>query len=346
MALYLETQKRRSWQKLLNGLDRFLRPHINDGAILAISGGPDSRALLESVARWPGRMGKRIMIVTFDHGLRPESEAEAEFVLMRSLRLGFEAKRICLSFLGVRDEETLRNARYEELASITNKEKIPVVCTAHHASDNAEGYLMGLLGCGSSVAIEPVAIRDDMVLIRPFLELKKRDLIGALSMANYCDFAVDPSNGDGMNARAKIRRGLLPELTFHEPYIDDRLNLFAKRNRGLLRHLEQFADNILIKDDSQAFIDHHRTNDPEVIAMAITRALVYLCPKKDLRNLGKVIESIKRIYDLQALTGSTANQGLDRPFSGITVKGLKTRIFEVSGATIKLEAKGISITRI
>ena len=52
---FLKTEKRRALQPLWNTFDEHLKPHENRGLLLAVSGGPDSLALLESFVRWPNR---------------------------------------------------------------------------------------------------------------------------------------------------------------------------------------------------------------------------------------------------------------------------------------------------
>ncbi|HEY4222182.1 MAG TPA: ATP-binding protein, partial [Myxococcota bacterium] len=84
-------------------------------AVLAVSGGPDSRALLEVVARWPGRSHVVVTVASVDHGTRPESGAEADAVVARAHALGFDAVVLRLDFAHGRGEGPLRDARYRAL---------------------------------------------------------------------------------------------------------------------------------------------------------------------------------------------------------------------------------------
>jgi hypothetical protein len=83
------TRTRRALQILWSKLDQFLAPHVSNGVLIAVSGGPDSRALLESLALWPKRNLGRLHIATIDHGMRSESAREVKLLALRAQRLGF-----------------------------------------------------------------------------------------------------------------------------------------------------------------------------------------------------------------------------------------------------------------
>src|SRR5690606_16138329 len=91
----VETERRRLLQPLWNALDVGVAPALPRGVLLAISGGPDSRALMEAVARWPRRFDPRsgevarIEVASVDHGARPEAQVEVEAVCGRARALGF-----------------------------------------------------------------------------------------------------------------------------------------------------------------------------------------------------------------------------------------------------------------
>ena len=178
--------------------------------LIAVSGGPDSTALLLMAAEWARRRGKtRIEAATVDHGLRPESAAEAEAVAAICARLGV-AHRI-LPWKGAKPasrlQERAREARYRLLVEHAKAIGADALLTAHHADDQAETVLFRFLR-GSGVAglrgMEPMTTRDGMTIARPLIGMRKPELI-AFARARGAPFVDDPSNADPRFARARLR---------------------------------------------------------------------------------------------------------------------------------------------
>jgi len=107
--------------------------------LLAVSGGPDSVALMLLCAGWRDRASHDIAVATVDHGLRPESRAEAERVGDWARALGF-AQHL-LTWTGdkpaTRIQERARDARYRLLADCAQRIGADAIVTAHHADDQA-----------------------------------------------------------------------------------------------------------------------------------------------------------------------------------------------------------------
>lgn len=166
----------------------------------AVSGGPDSLALLV-LARAAGCEATAIHV---DHGLRPGSADEADFVAEAAARLGarFRAVRVEVA-PGPNLEARARAARYGALP--------PEVATGHTADDLAETVLLNLLrgagldGLAPMLRVEPGRPR------RPVLGLRRaetRALCGTVGLAPL----VDPTNDDRSFLRNRIRHELLPVL--------------------------------------------------------------------------------------------------------------------------------------
>jgi tRNA(Ile)-lysidine synthase len=184
--------------------------------LIAVSGGPDSTALLLMAAEWARRRGRtRIEAATVDHGLRPESAEEARGVAALCARLGV-AHRV-LQWKGPKPasrlQERAREARYHLLVGRAKAIAADALVTAHHADDQAETVLFRLLR-GSGVAglrgMELTTTRDGVTIARPLIGLKKRDLI-AFAQARGAAFVDDPSNADPRFARTRLR-ALLAKL--------------------------------------------------------------------------------------------------------------------------------------
>jgi len=179
--------------------------------LLAVSGGPDSMALMWLVARWRKALtrGPRLIAVTVDHGLRSEAAAEARNVkrLARSLDVPHRTVR----WTGVKPKTGLpaaaRAARYRLLAQAARAKGATHILTAHTRDDQAETLLMRMLrgsGISGLAAMARESERDGIRLARPFLHVSKAQLIATLKKAKV-GFADDPTNRDTNFTRPRLR---------------------------------------------------------------------------------------------------------------------------------------------
>jgi tRNA(Ile)-lysidine synthase len=192
------------------------------GLVLAVSGGPDSTALLVLAARWAKRLkrGPKLIAITIDHGLRPEAAREAAAVKQLARRLGVPHR--ALRWRGKKPrtalQEAARNARYQLLAQAAIREGIAHILTAHTLDDQAETVLFrlargsGLLGLGgmARAAPFPAQTRQEIFLVRPLLHIPKVRLIATLNAAKI-RYSEDPTNHDPRFTRPRLRL-LMPAL--------------------------------------------------------------------------------------------------------------------------------------
>jgi tRNA(Ile)-lysidine synthase len=174
---------------------------------LAVSGGPDSLALLLLAA---GAFPGAVEAATVDHRLRSESTLEALHVEDICARIGCPHSILEVSVpdgpAGLQAEA--RAARYEALAAWGAERGITHLATAHHADDQAETVLMRLQR-GSGVAglggIRPMRKEGALTLVRPLLGWRKAELVHVVSAAGI-EPVDDPSNRDPRFDRAVVRR--------------------------------------------------------------------------------------------------------------------------------------------
>ena len=185
--------------------------------VLAVSGGPDSIALMWLAARWRSTLarGPRLIAVTVDHGLRAEAAAEARDVkrLARTLDLTHRTMR----WTGEKPKTGLpaaaRTARYRLLVQAARASGATHILTAHTRDDQAETLLMRLLrgsGIGGLAAMARESERDGVLLARPFLHVSKSKLVATLKKAKI-GFADDPTNRDTNFTRPRLRE-IMPVL--------------------------------------------------------------------------------------------------------------------------------------
>ncbi len=181
-------------------------------ALIAVSGGPDSMALLHLAARWRDGGGPDIHAATVDHDLRPGSRAEAVAVAEWAAALG--VPHSILTWTGERPkariQELARAARYRLLLDLAAMIGAQALLTGHHADDQAETILFRLLrgsGVAGLAAMSHVSQRGELRLVRPLLDLSKADLVAICEAAGQA-FFEDPSNVDPRFARTRLKRGL------------------------------------------------------------------------------------------------------------------------------------------
>ena len=192
------------------------------GLVLAVSGGPDSTALLVLAARWAQLLRKppKLLAVTVDHGLRPQAAAESASVKRLSRRLGVAHQT--LRWRGKKSEtglqEAARLARYRLLAQAAARAGYAHILTAHTLDDQAETVLFrlargsgltGLTGMANA-ALLPTNDGSGIFLVRPLLHIPKARLIATLRAARVA-YSEDPSNSDPRFTRARLR-ALMPTL--------------------------------------------------------------------------------------------------------------------------------------
>src|SRR5436190_4139354 len=179
--------------------------------VLAVSGGPDSLALMWLAARWRRALtrGPRLIAVTVDHGLRPEAAREARDV--KRLARALEVPHRTLRWTGTKPKTGLpaaaRAARYRLLAQAARKHGATHILTAHTRDDQAETLLMRMLrgsGIAGLAAMARESERDGVRLARPFLDIPKSQLIATLSKAKI-GYADDPTNRDTGFTRPRLR---------------------------------------------------------------------------------------------------------------------------------------------
>ena len=185
--------------------------------VLAVSGGPDSMALMWLAARWRRSLarGPRLIAVTVDHGLRAEAAREAREV--KRLAHTLDLPHRTLRWTGTKPTTGLpaaaRAARYRLLARAARASGAAHILTAHTRDDQAETLLMRLVrgsGIAGLAAMARQSERDGVLLARPLLQVSKSQLVATLKKAKI-GFADDPTNRDPHFTRPRLR-AIMPAL--------------------------------------------------------------------------------------------------------------------------------------
>jgi len=193
-----------------------------DAVLAAVSGGPDSVALLHALSSLKEEFSLRLEVAHLEHGIRgEESRADARFAAALADRLGlpFHLKEVKLSpskaERGKGNLEALaREERYRFLTDTARGRALNKIATGHTLDDQAETLLMRMFrgsGRRGMRAIAPTARRGDAVLIRPLIETSREDVEAYLA-AEGLEYRVDRSNFDPTLLRNWMRLDLIPRL--------------------------------------------------------------------------------------------------------------------------------------
>jgi tRNA(Ile)-lysidine synthase len=312
--------------------------------ILAVSGGPDSTALMFLVARWASALKTKppkLIAVTVDHGLRPEAADEARAVRRLARRLGVAHRT--LRWQGPKPktglQQAARAARYRLLAAAARTAKADCVLTAHTLDDQAETVLIrmsrgsGLTGLCAMANASPVPAGGEqaITLIRPLLGVPKARLIATLAQAKI-DFAHDPSNQDPRFTRARLR-GVMPVLA-REGLDAHRLAQLARRLRRAEAAIEAAVDEAARVLSPGPWSERGPITFPAEKFARLPAEVV-------LRLLGRAITRTGNEGPVELGKLETLHEGLATASKGATFRVRRT----LGGALVTLTASTLSVER-
>lgn len=205
---------------------------------VAVSGGADSLALAIALAQ-ETTQNHPLTAITVDHGIRPESAQEAQFV--HHILQKHQINHIILTNKDVPPqshiEEWARQIRYNLLCDYCNQNNIPYLFLAHHAIDQAETFFIRLAhasGLEGLCAMRPFSKRGNITLVRPLLNIPKAELVSFLTQKNI-SWIEDPMNQEVHYERVKWRH-FLPQLTqtgLHIHTLTTSVNRLTRANQAL-----------------------------------------------------------------------------------------------------------------
>lgn len=292
---------------------------------LAVSGGPDSLALMLLAADHAKQTGtrSRFIVYSVDHGLRPEAADEVAFVLAEAKRRGLAARGLRWSGSKPRTgiQEAARAARYRLIADAMAEDGADVLLTAHHLMDQAETVLMRLAH-GSGIeglrGIDMFGELGELVIVRPLLNTHPEALREVVVRAGLTPVA-DPSNDDSHYERVRWRQ-MLPQLEALG-LTPERLSKFATRMRDADRALSGAVGQVRTGVDP---LKGERTVERDSLRR-LPRAIA-------IKVIGRLLNEVgggKKPYDLAAveeLTDRLVREPVRTTLHGCLIRSNKTTI--------------------
>jgi tRNA(Ile)-lysidine synthase len=299
-----------------------------DRILVAVSGGPDSTALLIAIKE----LGLDATAAHFDHALRDGSEKVGQQVAALCDRLGvrlvIERRQSPMPRGSV--QAGARALRYEFLERARGQAGASVVVLAHTADDLVEGAVLHLMrGCGLSGLRGMPSMRRPYV--RPMLAVWRTEVVRFLGQRGVVAYE-DPANADLHFARARVRHQILPALERDRPGIGRRFYAAAQQASITQESVELQAEHLLAAG---------APTKQEVSRMS--QALAVEVMKHLYSSAGGMLPALSRTHldsMLRLVSGGPGGRGLDLP------GGLRFRIvgphMEVVAAANPAHQHGIS----
>ncbi len=278
-----------------------------DKVVVAVSGGPDSMALLDVLLQLKDRLGIKLHVAHLNHRLRgTQSDADAEFVRQLASRLGLAATvegRDVPGFIrkqGLSQEEGAREVRYQFLQEVAKGVGATKIATAHNLDDQAETVLFRLLRGAGRRGLSGIPSVRDGLFIRPLLGTSRKQIEEYLTQRGL-SFRCDPSNADLSYARNKIRHQLLPLLK--KNYNPDIVTTLA-RTAEILRDEDDFleeqisqvhASSVKQKTNRKIILDINRLSDYHICLRrrVLRNILQQLLGKEGYPEFGQVEQLVQ-----------------------------------------------------
>ena len=270
----------------------------SDSVLVAVSGGPDSVALLHLLYDLREELELHLEVAHLQHGIRgTDAQEDASFVAQLTAKLGlpFHFKEVDVlqikSTAGKGNLEALARAeRYRFFADVARERKLGKIAMAHTEDDQAETVLMWLLrgagrrglgGMPPTHQLDGISVESatGLVVIRPLLGVSRAEIEAYLNERRLA-FRLDRSNQDPSFLRNWIRLKLIPQL---KEKMDQHLSARLAQQAELIRDEEEFLEEV-----ARAELDQIRT--PE----GIDRGLLLKYSKALQRRILRVwIETIR-----------------------------------------------------
>ncbi|NLB89483.1 MAG: tRNA lysidine(34) synthetase TilS [Syntrophomonadaceae bacterium] len=299
-------------KKVSNYITKHNMVKENDHIILAVSGGPDSMALLSVMSKLKKNFNYTLTVAHVNHSLRPEADEEESFVKKCSLNLGipFYSHKADIKQIATQEkksiEEVGRIVRYQFFNQLLNDLKADLIATAHHQDDNAETVLLNLLrGTGIKGLRGILPVNNN--LIRPLLGVSKSEIMDYIK-ENSIPYCIDESNFDPIYLRNKIRNELIPllEREYNPRIIEglSKLALIAREENEYLEGQTQkvFNEALLSKADATIRLNNTLLSD---LPIAIRKRVLLHALGELAGEEGWEANDIDIILDMMTKSGSS-----------------------------------------
>lgn len=275
---------------------------------VAVSGGPDSMALLNLANAWAQENNKKVIALTVDHRLRTESTHEANLVKEWVMALGVEHHTLTWDHDGIdsKIQESARHARYEMMNNFCKENNILTLLTAHHLNDQLETFFMRLSkgsGLQGLCCMHEISEKDGIRIFRPLLDVTSIDLKAYIKYVNI-PFVNDPSNNNDTYERIRWRKNLeaLTQTDLPLDQFSKSLMRLQEADMFIEEKASDLFDDIVVWKENSAEIDY--SSVLQIESVVLKRLLMKIFKRLNAKyyppSAQALNECVQRIPSLKA----------------------------------------------
>ena len=237
--------------------------------VVAVSGGPDSLALLSILREILPAIPLHLTVAHFDHGWRPDSRDDRDFVASMAAKWGYDFRSARAPDDIPHTENAARGARYVFLRKTAADTNSTAIALGHTQDDQVETLLLHLLRGSGSRGLGAMRRRDGD-LARPLLDISRSEIEAYLTRLHLTP-RRDPSNADPRFTRSRLRQQVLPAIDAFDPAARELLartaDILSEEDRFVETQLADLPDDIATDRDAFAKL-------PSALQRRVIRRLV------------------------------------------------------------------------
>ena len=300
--------------------------------VIAVSGGPDSMALLNLLNVIKKEKNIKIICAHVNHNLRKESKAEAKMV-----KDYCKQKSIIYEYMEIKEykgntENYAREKRYEFFENLLKKYNSKYLFTAHHGDDLIETVIMRLIRSSSLKgysAFSEITEKKDYKIYRPLITKTKEEIFNYVKNNNL-PYAIDKTNDSDFFTRNRIRKYILPRLKEENKNVHLKFLEFSKTLNETEKYLKKQTEKALSKIYIDKKIDINSFKKEDLLVQK--RIIHHILNETYKENIAK-IKDVHVNNILSTVKNSTSNSKINLPDNKIFIKSYNNAWIEENKET-------------
>ena len=300
--------------------------------VIAVSGGPDSMALLNLLNVIKKEKNIKIICAHVNHNLRKESKAEAKMV-----KDYCKQKSIIYEYMEIKEykgntENYAREKRYEFFENLLKKYNSKYLFTAHHGDDLIETVIMRLIRSSSLKgysAFSEITEKKDYKIYRPLITKTKEEIFNYVKNNNL-PYAIDKTNDSDFFTRNRIRKYILPRLKEENKNVHLKFLEFSKTLNETEKYLKKQTEKALTKIYIDKKIDKNSFKKEDLLVQK--RIIHHILNETYKENITK-IKDVHVNNILSTVKNSTSNSKINLPDNKIFIKSYNNAWIEENKET-------------
>lgn len=300
--------------------------------VIAVSGGPDSMALLNLLNVIKKEKNIKIICAHVNHNLRKESKAEAKMVKDYCTQ-----KSIIYEYMEIKEykgntENYARKKRYEFFENLLKKYNSKYLFTAHHGDDLIETVIMRLIRSSSLKgysAFSEITEKKDYKIYRPLITKTKEEIFNYVKNNNL-PYAIDKTNDSDFFTRNRIRKYILPRLKEENKNVHLKFLEFSKTLNETEKYLKKQTEKALSKIYIDKKVDINSFKKEDLLVQK--RIIHHILNETYKENITK-IKDVHVNNILSTVKNNTSNSKINLPDNKIFIKSYNNAWIEENKET-------------